>query len=59
MSAKEDAILAGKAVPFVRPPTRSTDLSGLCAMLQEKLKADRKYVALYHQRAASDLFDTI
>lgn len=59
MSDEENVILDYKLVWVVRPPHSSTELSALCAVLQERLKADIKYVALHHQQVASDLYDKI
>lgn len=57
MSDKEAAILDDKLVWVVWPPIQSTDLSALCAVLQERLEADGKYLALHCQQVSLDLFD--
>lgn len=43
MLDEEDAILDDKLVGCVRPPTWSTELSALCALLHERLETDGKY----------------
>lgn len=57
VSDEEDAILDGRPVWVVRPPSRSTEISALCAVLQKRLEGDKKYVAGHHRRVSWDVFD--
>ena len=43
MSDEEDAIFDGKAVWVVHPPTRTTELSALCSVLQKRLDMEAKH----------------
>ncbi|XP_060884777.1 uncharacterized protein C14orf93-like [Labrus mixtus] len=51
MSDEEDGMADGEVGWIVRPPSfRSRELSELCAVLQERLERDPKYVATHHKR---------
>ncbi|KAL1005185.1 hypothetical protein UPYG_G00055670 [Umbra pygmaea] len=54
--SEEDAILNGRTVCVVRPPAHSTELSALCAVVQNRLDSDQKYVGNHHTRIAVDGF---
>ncbi|KAM6963531.1 uncharacterized protein C14orf93-like [Tautogolabrus adspersus] len=51
MSEEEDGTADGEVGWIVKPPSfRSKELSELCAVLQERLEGDPKYVATHHKR---------
>ncbi|KAG7481539.1 hypothetical protein MATL_G00067630 [Megalops atlanticus] len=51
MSDEEDGTVEGVSGWIVRPPSfRSQELTNLCATLQARLEANRKYTATHHRR---------